>query len=585
MSIQLMLAHEDGTQALSEEGIPEKGAIDAAEKPAPEGILSYRDDGADPNDLTAQRWGIVIPATPEGKRLAQVIAPLTALRKEQQGKDVRVLEAPVGMSAEQTGKWWETVYNAESTKNRVIDRPRYLLILGDPTQIPWEAQERMATAAFVGRLSFPKDEDYEAYVTKVLAYERAASKNQQKVHSTFFTVSDGTAATGAGNRGLMKPTLEALRIGLKEGDFQTADIAHLGADPLGPPVSPEEFLRSVESRDPRMLFTISHGLGTNAETSDEVRQRIQGAMSFGQGKKITGDDIANRVFLPGGAWFFFACFSIGTPAETSYRHWLQAMKDAGLGVRQSDIEFVLAALRKKQPLVASLPQKALANPDGPLAVMGHVDLAWTFSFQDAAKQWRSSRFHNVFNGLVKHYRIGNAFFDLQRALVDTNSALTDMFDTEARAKADDEVLEDAAQRPAQKASLWMLRQDLYAYVLLGDPAARVMTSTTPEETRTKVPTIVTTSTDGTNASSTEDKPPVATTNTSAPTFADTASAQKNNLARIDPERIEAAVFAPVGKDVLDALAKHFGVERSDLDAWITTYKQGGLAAVRGKNIT
>ncbi|HRI67005.1 MAG TPA: hypothetical protein PK156_22325 [Polyangium sp.] len=580
MSIQLLLAREDGTPYLPDDGVPDENATLAIEKKGENEIDSFFNSDQNPNDLAEQRWGLVIADNDEGRRLAEVIAPLVALRREQQnGKPIKLLTAPVGMTAEQTGKWWANVYNAERSDNKKVDRPRYLLILGDPTQITWEAQERMAAGAYVGRLSFPKEADYEAYVAKLLAYERAAKKNTPKVRATFFTVRDGTAATGAGDRGLMKPTVDAARVGLVEKDFPAADITHLGVDS---PVSPEEFLRAVESRDPRMLFTISHGLGTSKETAEQERLRIQGAMSFGSGKKITGDDIANRVFLPGGAWFFFACFSAGTPNRTAYRHWLRAMKDAGLGVRASDIDAVMSALPEKNAFVASLPQKALANPDGPLAVIGHVDLAWTFSFQDASKKWRSSRFHGVFRGLVDQSRIGPSFADLQFVLNDTNSDLTDMIDTEVRAKEENEILADAAERPAIKAGLWMLRQDLYAYVLLGDPAARIAGMATPEEVRRKVPSISLDVARGLVTANPGDK--TAAADAAPVTFGATSGDDApRSLASIDPERIESAVFASVSNEGLDALAKEYGVERSELDTWIDTYKQGGRAAVSKKS--
>lgn len=576
MSIELMLADVEGRPVVSE-GYPDDAATLTVKpvEPHDDGPEDFREDDKDPNELARQRWGIVIPEGPEGKRLAEIIAPLRAARKEQQGgNEPLVLTAPVGMSAEQAGEWWANVYNSEDI--RPVNRPRYLLILGDANLVSWEAQQRFSSGAFVGRLAFPNDAGYEAYVHKILACERAERAGLKKVRATFHTVRDGTAATSTGHRGLMSPTLDAARQGVNDNEFPAADIIDLGE---AGNLSPEDFLRAAQVREPTLLFSISHGLGTTPEMSDVDRRRIQGAMSFGQGKKILAEDVANRPFLPGGAWFFFACFSAGTPSTSAYRHWLQALKEGGMNVRQSDIDGVLAALAQQSSFTAALPQAVLANPDGPLAVMGHVDLAWTFSFQDGSKKFRPSRFHNIFRGIVDHSRIGCSFFDLQRVFNDANSDITDMLDTEERFRRRNETPPDAKTRPLKKAGLWMLRQDLTAYVLLGDPAARVTASASTEEVR-KVPSIATSA--STVVAEDGARTVAPTTGGESSTFAETRGTN-SSLSSLDPARIEAAVFACVGDEALSALATHYGVSRADLDAWVKTYKDGGRAAVQAKS--
>lgn len=570
MSIELLLAAQDGTAILSE-GLPDEAAVQTPAEEEGE-FLGFPQTDKDPNDLLAQRWGLIVPEGDDGDRLEQIMAPLIAFRKEQQdGKDPIVFRAPAGMSAEQAGDWWANVYNDEKIDLR--DRPRYLLILGDANQISWEAHQRFASSAFVGRLAFPKESGYEAYMHKLLAYERAARKGQQKVRAVFHTVRDGTLATATGYRGLMSPTVAVAKEGLGKNEFQVSEIVDLNENNN---VSPEDFLRTAALRDPTMLFSISHGLGMSKDTADEERRRFQGAMSFGGGKKITADDVAAKPFLPGGAWFFFACFSAGTPAKTAYEHWLQSLKDAGMKVKQSDIDAVLTSLAQES-FVAALPQAALANPDGPLAVMGHVDLAWTFSFQDGSKKFRPSRFHGIFQGLVDHSRVGCSFYDLQRVFVDANADLTNMINEDERARQRNTPLADAATRPLKKAGLWMLRQDLTAYVLLGDPAARLAAPATPEEVRT-VPSIVTTKASSA-APSADVKPEPSASAGDTPTFAETPIATKS-LATVDPARIEDAVFATVGGEAMEAIAKHFGVARGDLDAWVAAYRKGGRAAVQ-----
>lgn len=577
MSIDLLLANEKGEQVL-DEGLPDDVDIWAPSEPEDDdGILVFPRFDADPNDLSKQRWGIVAPEGPAGDRLLEIIAPLTAARREQQdGRQPLVFRAPPGMSSKQATDWWGAVYNDGKINFR--DRPRYLLILGDADLISWESQQRFSAAAFAGRLAFKKESDYEAYIHKVLAYERAAKGGSKKLRAAYHTVRDGTAATSVGYRGLMLPSLDDANGAFKDGAFPASEVVDFGEMGVS---SPEDFLRAVAHRDPTTLFTVSHGLGIDTNATEEERRRFQGAMSFGSGKKITADDVANGPFLPGGAWFFFACFGAGTPSQSAYVHWLQSLKEAKNNVPQSQIDAVLMSLAKQGSFVAALPQAALANPDGPLAIMSHVDLAWTFSFQDlVSKKYQSHRFHGIFQGIVEHSRIGASLDTLQRTFNDANTDLTVLIDAEESARRRNEPLPNANTAPLEKAALWMLRQDIGAYVILGDPAAKVMTSTSVEEVR-KVPSIVTTRVQDAGGLTPEDGSKVAAT--SSPDAPNTATGNTpNTLAAIDPARIEAAVFAKVGHEAMDAIAAHFGVSRAELDDWVRSFLEGGRAAVGKK---
>jgi hypothetical protein len=270
-------------------------------------------------------------------------------------------------------------------------------------------------------------------------------------------------------------------------------------------------------------------------------------MSFGEGVRITAEDMASRPFLPGGMWFFFACFGAGTPHRSAYHHWLAALRDIGLYGR--NIDAVLKSLpgEKEPPFVAALPQAALANPNGPLAVMGHVDLAWTFSFQDVGttNKYRSdARFQDIFRTIVAGKRAGAGYAKLQSVFKEASVDLTTLYDKEARTKTrGGEVTEDRA-RKTQKATLWMLRQDLSAYVLLGDPAARLnIEGSLAERARPKVPEI--------------------------------------HAPKLDTARVEEAIFAKLDDEALGELASACGVSREELDQWILEYKTGGRAAVAG----
>src|SRR5262245_54561146 len=109
-------------------------------------------------------------------------------------------------------------------------------------------------------------------------------------------------------------------------------------------------------------------------------------------------------FLPGGVWVMFACFGAGTPSRSAYHHWLARWQASG--EHDGDLAPVLASLPAdgEPAFLAALPQAALASPSGPLAVIGHLDLAWSYGFVDLDKMSRGERhrrFHELIAQLVK----------------------------------------------------------------------------------------------------------------------------------------------------------------------------------------
>lgn len=556
-NLELLLAYADDQRPVLENGLPMDTAGTAPRPKQRQGVEDFRHDGGDPNSLPDQRWGIVAPEGPAGDRLLQLIAPLQKAREEQQGEPAIVFRAPPNLKDEQVGAWWSEVYGDESIDE--ADRPRYLLMLGDADVISWELQQRLAADTFIGRLCFPHEAGYESYVHKLLASENAKPKDGSR--ALYYTVRDGTAATNIGHAGLMTPTIEQSRIGKEKGVFPAREIIEIGN---GDNLSADEFLASVNEDAASMLFTVSHGCGAprGGWSSAEDQRRLQGAMSFGAGQKITADDLSTRTFLPNGLWFYFACFGAGTPHGSAYHHWLAALRDVGLYGR--NIDGVLASLpgEQERPFVAALPQAVLANPNGPLAVMGHVDLAWTFSFHDVGttNKYRPSRFQDIFRTLVDGKRVGAGYFELQRFFNQASVDLSTIYDKEARLKAKSAPVEDDKQSKIRKATLWMLRQDLSAYVLLGDPAARLNIDGPLAHQRKRA-----------NAADLEARRPA------KPVYQIAAPAAPR--AATSAERAETSSFVALSPAALDALATRIDISRVELEQILTTLP--GMSVVMG----
>jgi len=468
MDLQLLLAHADDQRPVLESGLPDDSlrhtAGSAQQSQAPTHLW---DHGGDPNDLASQRWGVIAPKGPIGDRLLALIEPLRQWREQQQGAPVRCFRVPPNLTGPQAARWKSIVLRDEAIPEQ--EWPRYLLMLGDLDQVSLELQQALGSDAFVGRLAFRDERGLAAYVDKVLRWERAPSA-ASRARSLFFTAHDGTSATQVGYHQLILPSLQACRARQQKGEF-TADIQEVG----GPDDwSPTHLLSQVADARPGVLLSVSHGAGAprHGWSSMSEQQALQGAMCLGRGERLLAEDVASRPFLPGGLWVYLACFGGGTSQTSSYFHWLHRLQESG--VQTGRPEAVLASLPRpgEPPFIAALPQAALANPNGPLALIAHVDLAWSYGFSDLDTQVRSraSRFLGLLRELVEGRRVGVGLSALLRFASEANLELTLLEDREEAERA---AGRDSTQDGIRRGHLWMMRQDVSGYVLLGDPAVRL----------------------------------------------------------------------------------------------------------------
>ncbi len=597
MDIELLLANADDQRPTLDGGLPLESADAQPNPDAESGPQRFADFAADPNDLPLQRWGIVAPEGPLGDRLLALVEPLRRQREADQGAPVRVYRVPPTMDTTAAHRWKKLVYWDESVPEEEL--PRYLFLLGDLDQVPLELQQVLSTDLLVGRLACPSDNGFAAYVDKVLRWERAPSGGDPR--ALFFTAKDGTAATTIGHRALVAPSVERCRERQQKGAFHARQIDEIAYD--GPQEARNALLDQLAARDPAMLFTMSHGLGAprGGWKSVDEQRATQGAISVGGGMRITAEEVASVPFLPGGIWFFLACYGGGTPAESAYYHWLARLRDSG-GF-SGRVDGVLASLPKAgdRPFIAALPQAAIANPDGPLAIMAHIDLAWTYSFQDMGSdgQNRPSRFLGIFRSLCAGARAGTSYHQLLRFLSETSVELTAMYDDEARGETLGRPIPADAARVKNKANLWMLRQDLGGYILLGDPATRLpITRGAPKRASAAPPEIRTihetraqavTSSPSSLAQAVTQPPSPPAPPREAPAaqvpFAEPAAApgaKGRDAARMDAARMEEAVLAVLAGDEGEkVIAARHGVPRADLSRWVEVYRAAGRAALAG----
>jgi hypothetical protein len=475
MTIELLLAHADERPNLLRQGLTANTLHGAPRPEAVELPEDLWDVTKDPNDLPSQRWGLVAPEGERGDRLLALVEPLKRLRqKAQGGAPVQVYRVPSEMTGAYAAGWKKEVFRHEKTPEK--DRPRYLLLLGDLNEVPLELQQALSTDAFVGRLAFATDAGYEAYVAKVQRWEEAAAR-ETKARVLFYTSRDGSSATENGHTQLITPSVTACRERQQVDDFPKADVVAMGAEGKVPL---DRLLAQAAEPGPGVLFTLSHGRGPppGGWARPEDRLLHQGELMLPDRRFLPAEELASRPFVPGGVWFSFACFSAGTPSRSSYAHWLRQLPPNDPNARRG-----LESLPKEgeRPFIAALPQAALANPEGPLAVVGHVDLAWSCSFNDKGRS-TPSRFIELLKAFASGSRAGVALSTLLQFLNETSSELATLYNMEQMERT---YGRPSSVDPLERAWLWMQRQDLANYILLGDPAVHLPLAPPRRETRTQ----------------------------------------------------------------------------------------------------
>jgi hypothetical protein len=473
--LHLLLAGADDLQPVLPSGLPEEtaqGAPRPERLPGRAEVPSLEQPDANPNDLPAQRWGVVAPEGEEGEALLRALAPLVEHRERQQGAPVRVYRVPADMDAKQAVAWRRDVHQHEAVPQE--ERPKYLLLLGDLHGVSMEFQQVMAHGAYVGRLhvGLPSGAadvaGYRAYAEKVLASEgRAAPDEAAEV--LLYCADDGTRATALGRRLLVEPCAEQVEMRWK----RRHPALRLRVWGEGRVVR-EELLHAGGAARSGVMLSVSHGLGKPRQGWDSLEQQRarQGALRLASKELLTAEELRSTPFLPDGMWFCLACFGAATPSRSAFHAWLTKLAREG---GQKDLsEKVLESLPKEgeRPFLAALPQAALANPRGPLAVIGHSDLAWAYGFTSASvpSRSRASRIAGALEVLANGSRAGVALDALMRAYREVNDGL--MAEFQERQDAQLEGRPDPVD-PVEHAWRWMERNDLRGYVLLGDPAARL----------------------------------------------------------------------------------------------------------------
>lgn len=408
--------------------------------------------GVDPKDLAEAGWGIVFHER-ESSEVRMALQPLMEHRRAQAGRLFREFTFSDGMNKEDF-----LAQNGASLGPVNPHRmPYYLLLVGDPKLIPFHFQHQLDVQYAVGRVCFDTAKEYERYANSVVEAEDSPAFRDP--HLALFGVRNpDDYATSLSYDYLIQPLSERLRT---PAEWQSTAAWEVRA------VTSEEAMKSRLKRlvggdeTPAILFTASHGMGFPC--GDPLQRSHQGALLCQDwpGPKrwhqcvpselyFSADDIGERAQLRGLVAFHFACHGAGTPAFDEF-----AMRDGG------PPRAVAPA-----PFVARLPQRLLAHPNGgALAVIGHVERAWAYSFISKGSTSQIDAFEATLRLLMDGYPVGFAMEYFNQQYGELSADLTLALQRLGYGEKID---------PEEIAGLWTANNDARNYAVLGDPAVRVM---------------------------------------------------------------------------------------------------------------
>lgn len=435
---------------------------------SPKGDAAVLREAGNPNELDQVGWGIVFAVDADPK-IKEALLPLLALRQQQAGDLYRQFEdASSYQPGESAVRWLDRQGVRMDIVDPYLGIPYYLLLVGSPQQIPFEVQYTLDIYWAVGRLYFEEQENgqhydqYRQYAESLVAYETAPAVPTTRQIALFAPSHDFDRATQLFVNQVASPLVNGSGAWAPLGQRQRFSLHPYLAEQATKAALSKILRGQIASHPPALLLTGSHGMVFSS--TDPRQATSQGALVCqnweGYGSILpdhwfAASDVPQDANVHGLIHFCFACYSAGYPQFDTY----------------APIDAPYRAIAT-QDTVARLPQQLLSHPNGSaIAVLGHIDRAWAYSFQSRRGGSQTQGFRDVLGGLLLGDRIGQA---------------TDQFNLRWTALSS-ELLDCLRQQQAgvpieqqELANRWVARDDAKNYVILGDPAARLRVEDLPE---------------------------------------------------------------------------------------------------------
>lgn len=407
--------------------------------------------GVEPEDLGSAGWAVIF-ARDADPRVIEALQPLLDLRRAQASirKEQRFKRC-AGPDGHRPGETARRFLERHGTGQDLADPDRFpyhVLIVGDPQRIPFSFQYELDSMYSVGRVCFDTPDEYAAYARSVVAADARTRGSEPRRVAFFATEHVGDEATRKSAEHLAHELARALAEPGSGCDVRTY---------RGAAATKSTALRLLGGAlKPSLLFTATHGLAF--ERHDPRQALHQGALLCQDSPGpallrrgdplppehyVQADDIDASADVAGLIAFFFGCYTAGTPARG--------------GVLSALLREPVLALNESP---ARLPQRLLAHPrGGALAVIGHVDQAWSTSFWSQRSGPQIAAFETVVRQIAEGCRVGRALEALGQRAGQLGAAV--------------EGERERGAPPARLEDLLTMHADARNYVLLGDPAVRL----------------------------------------------------------------------------------------------------------------
>lgn len=335
--------------------------------------------------------------------------------------------------------------------------PYYLLIVGDPQTIPYRFENQLTVQYAVGRIYFDTPQEYAQYARSVVQAETEGFSLPRR--ASFFGVqTSGDPSTQLSAKNLVQPLAGWVVDDQKHNNWTVEAI--LAEEATKARLS--KLLGGEET--PALLFTASHGMGF--ANGHELQLRHQGAlicqdwpgpMQWRNKPMLpdfyfSADDVGADARLLGLIAFHFACYGAGTPQFDEFAH-----------KKGSNERLAIAP----HSFIAALPQRLLSHPKGgALAVIGHVERAWGFSFVWEKTGKQLGVFTSTIKRLLEGNTVGSAVEYINERYAELSSDLSILIE--------DMKYGDTTVEPSALSNMWTANNDARSYAIIGDPAVKLV---------------------------------------------------------------------------------------------------------------